>query len=187
MRLRSGRTISMTSHTTQNQTSPVQNVTSFETRVTPPMTGAETVTTTIGVATPAVSEAVILTTGPEVMIFPPPFTTFSQQVVNTPTSPMFGTQASTSTRPPPASQIPFPPFLREYTLGIPSSLMAGINTQSSVYADNAVDVHSPFNPYLGSGSTINSNIRQNPPQIGLGFNQQSFLPPITNNSIQVLR
>ena len=117
----------------------------------------------------------------------PPFTTFSQQVINTPTSPMFGTQASTSTRPPPASQIPFPPFSREYTLGMPSSLMEGINTQSSVYADNAVAVHSPFNPYLGSGSAINSNLRQNQPQVGLGFNQQSFLPPIPDNSIQVLR
>src|ERR1044072_747846 len=71
MRLRSGRNISMASHTNQNQTSPVQNVTSSETRVTPLMTGAETVTTTTGVTTPAVSEAVIPTTGPEVLNIPP--------------------------------------------------------------------------------------------------------------------
>ena len=71
MRLRSGRTISMTSNTAQNQTSSTQNVTSYETIVTQPMAGAETVTTTAGVTTPAVSEAVIPTTGPEVLNIPP--------------------------------------------------------------------------------------------------------------------
>src|ERR1044072_8642888 len=115
MRSRSGRTISMTSNTPLNQTSSTQNVTNSETIVTHPMTGAETATTTAGVTTPAVSEAVIPTMGPEVTRLPPPFTTFSQQVVNTPTSPMFGTQASTSTRPPHASQIFTPPFFQGST------------------------------------------------------------------------
>src|ERR1044072_1636782 len=44
-----------------------------------------------------------------------------------------------------------------------------------------------FNPYQGSGSAIHSNFRQNPSQAGFGFNQNAFLPPITNNSVQVLR
>ena len=186
MRLRSGKTVSMSSHTAQNQTSYVQNVTSSETRVTQAMTGPEAVTTTIGVTAPAVSEAMIPTTGQE-RVNLPPFTTSSQQLVNTLIASMFGTQASTSTRPLTTSQIPFPPFSREYTLGMPSSLMAGINTQPSVYADSAVVVHSPFNPYLGSGSAIQSNFQQNHPQAGLGFNQNTFMPPITNSSVQVLR
>src|ERR1044072_2768515 len=132
MRLRSGRTISMTSNTAQNQTSSTQNVTNSETIVTQPMTRVETVTTTTGETTPAVSEAVIPTTGPEVTRVPPPFTTFSQ--VSTLTSPMFGTQASTSMRPPPVSHIFTSPPSREYTIGMPASLMAGISTQAPVYA-----------------------------------------------------
>src|ERR1044072_1981133 len=86
MRLRSGKTISMSSHTAQNQTSHVQNVTSSETRVTHAMTGPEAVTTTIGVTAPAVSEATIPTTGQE-GVNVPPFTNSSQQLVNTPTVP----------------------------------------------------------------------------------------------------
>ena len=102
MRLRSGRIISTSSHTTQNQTSYVQNVTSSETRATQAMTGPETVTTTIGVTSPAVSEATIPTTGQE-GVYVPPFTNSSQQLVNTPTASMFGTQLSMSTRPVDAS------------------------------------------------------------------------------------
>src|ERR1044072_2617262 len=117
MRLRSGRTLSMTNNTIQNQTSINQNVTNSENVVSQPMTRVETVTTTARSTTPAVSEAVILTTGPEVVHTPPPFTTFSQQVVTALTSPMFGTQASTSTRPTPASQMPLSSYSREYTLG----------------------------------------------------------------------
>src|ERR1044072_6615616 len=115
MRLRSGRTISMSSNTAQYQPSSTQNVTNSETIVTQPVTGAEAVTTTGGVTAPAASEAVIPTMGPEVTRLPPPFTTFSQQVVNTPTSPMFGTQTSTITRPPHASQIFTPPFFQGST------------------------------------------------------------------------
>src|ERR1044072_545782 len=128
MRLRSGRNLSMTNNTAQNQTSTNQNATNSETVVSQPMTRVETVTTTAGPTSPAVSEAVIPTTGPEVVHTPPPFTTFSQQVFKAPTSPMFGTQASTSTRPPPASQMSFPSYSREYTLGMSASLMAGIGT-----------------------------------------------------------
>src|ERR1044072_8272529 len=165
MRLRSGRTISMTSNTAHNQTSSTQNVTNSETVVTQPLTRVETVTTTAGPTAPAVSEAVIPTTGPEAVHTPPPFTTFSQQVFSAPTSPMFGTHASTSTRPPLASQMPFPSYSREYTLGMPASLMVGIGTHPPLYTDNAVAVSSLFNLYQGSGSAVNSNFRQN--QIGI--------------------
>src|ERR1044072_874959 len=70
---------------------------------------------------------------------------------------------------------------------MPASLMAGIGTHPSVYTDNVVAVHSPFNPYQGSGSAVHSNFRQNQPQGGFGFNQNALLPPITTNSFQVLR
>src|ERR1044072_9491173 len=100
---------------------------------------------------------------------------------------MFGTQASTSTRPPPASQMPFSSYSREYSLGMPASLMAGIGTNPAVYVDNAAAFHSPFNPYQGSRSAVHSNFRQNQPQAGFGFNQNALLPPITTNSVQVLR
>src|ERR1044072_3546498 len=93
MRLRSGRTISMTSNTAQNQTSSTQNVTTSETMVTQPMTRVETITTTVGPTVSAVSETIIPSTGPEVVHTPPPFTKFSQ-MVSTPTPPVFGTQAS---------------------------------------------------------------------------------------------
>ena len=48
-------------------------------------------------------------------------------------------------------------------------------------------VFSHLNPYQALRSVINSNLRQNQPQVGLGLNQQSFMPPITNNSLMVLR
>src|ERR1044072_620493 len=153
MRLRSGRTISMTSNTAQNQTSSTQNVTNSETMVTHPLTSLETVTNIAGPTAPAVSETRIPTTGPEVVHAPPPFTTLSQ-VVSTPTPPLFGTQASTSSRPPIVLQMPFPSYSREYTLGMPAYLMAGIGTHPPLYTDNVVAVSSLFNPYQGSGSAV---------------------------------
>src|ERR1044072_1281628 len=109
MRLRSGKTISMTSNTSQNQTSSTQNVTTSENRVTPPNTRVETVTNSAGPTAPAVNETVIPTTGPEVVQTPPPFTTLSQ-VVSTPTPPIFGTQASTSSRPLSIPQMQIPSY-----------------------------------------------------------------------------
>ena len=186
MRLRSGKTISMTSNTAQNQTSSTQNVTNSEPMVTQPLTMVETVTNTAGPTAPAVSETIIPTTGPEVVHTPPPFTTLSQ-VVSTPTPPVFGTQASTSSRPPSVTQMQIPSYSREYSFGMPASLMAGIGTHPPLYTDNVVAVSSPFNPYQGSGSAIHCNFRQNHPQTGFGFNQNAFVPPITTNSVQVLR
>src|ERR1044072_883338 len=125
MRLRSGKTISMTSNTAHNQTSSTQNVTNSETMVTQPMTRVETVSNTAELTAPAVSETMIPTTGPEVAHTPPPFTT-SSQVVSTPIPPVFGTQASTSSRPLSIPQMHIPSYSREYSLGMPASLMAGI-------------------------------------------------------------
>src|ERR1044072_7559160 len=150
MLLRSGRTISMTSNTAQNQTSSTQNVTTSETMVTQPMTRAETVTTTAGPTPPAVSETIIPTTGPEVVHTPPPFTTCSQ-VVSTPTPRVFRTQASTSSRPLSVPQMQVPSYSREYSFGMPASLMAGIGTYPAIYTDNDVVVSSPLNPYQASG------------------------------------
>src|ERR1044072_9198045 len=186
MRLRSGKTISMTSNTAQNQTSSTQNVTNSEPMVTQPLTRVETVTNIAGSIAPTVIETRVPTTGPEVVQTTPSFATLSQ-VVSTPTQPIFGTQASTSSRPSFVSQMPFPSYSREYTLGMPASLMAGIGTHPPLYTDNAVAVSSPFNPYQGSGSAVNSNFRQNHPQTGFGFNQNALLPQITTNSVQVLR
>src|ERR1044072_6703996 len=186
MRLRSGKTISMTSNTAQNQTSSSQNVTTSENRVTPPNTRVETVTNSAGPTAPAVNEPVIPTTGPEVVHTPPPFTTLSQ-VVSPPTPPIFGTQASTSSRPLSIPQMQIPSYSREYSFGIPASLMAGIGTYPAIYTDNVVAVSSPFNPYQGSESAVHSNFRQNQPQANFGFNQNTLLPPITTNSVQVLR
>src|ERR1044072_5069202 len=186
MRLRSGKTISMTSNTAQNQTSSTQNVTTSETRVTQPMTRVETVTNTAGPTAPAVSETIIPTTGPEVVHTPSPFKTLSQ-VVSTPTPPVFGTQASTSSRPPPVTQMQIPSYSREYSFGMPASVMAGIGRHPPLHTDNAVAVSSPLNPYQASGSTVHSNFRQNQPQASFGFNQNTLLPPITTNSVQVLR
>src|ERR1044072_4777284 len=70
---------------------------------------------------------------------------------------------------------------------MPASLMAGIGTHPAVYTDNVVAVHSPFNPYQESGSAVHSNFRQNQPLADFGFNQNTLLPPITTNSVQVLR
>src|ERR1044072_578233 len=70
---------------------------------------------------------------------------------------------------------------------MPASLMAGIGTHPAVYTDNVVAVHSPFNPYQESGSAVHSNFRQNQPLADFGFNQNAVLPPITTNSVQVLR
>src|ERR1044072_8674558 len=170
MRLRSGKTIIMTSNTAQNQTSSTQNVTTSENRVTPPNTRVETFTNSAGPTAPAVNETVIPTTGPEVVQTPPPFTTLSQ-VVSTPTPPIFRTQAST----------------REYSFGMPASLMAGISTYPTIYTDNAVAVSSPLNPYQASRSAVHSNFRQNQPQASFGFNKNTLLLPITTNSVQVLR
>ena len=186
MRLRSGKTISMTSNTAQNQTSSTQNVTNSETMVTQPMTRVETITPTAGQTTPAVSETIIPTTGPEVVHTPPPFTT-SSQVVSTPIPPVFGTQASTSSRPLSIPQMQFPSYSREYSFGMPASMMAGIGTHPAIYTDNVVAVSSPLNPYQASGSAVHSNFRQNQPQASFGFNQNTLLPPITTNSVQVLR
>src|ERR1044072_8094904 len=186
MRLRSGKTISMTSNTAQNQTTSTQNVTTSQTTVTQPMTRVETVTNTAGPTAPAVSETIIPTTGPEVVHTPPPFTTLSQ-VVSTPTPPVFGTQASISSRPPSVTQMQIPSYSREYSFGMPASLMAGIGTHPPLYTNNVVAVSSFFNPYQGSRSAVNSNFRQNQPQTGFGFNQNALLPPITTNFIQVLR
>src|ERR1044072_365270 len=186
MRLRSGKTISMTGNTAKNQTSSTHNVTTSETRVTQPMTRVETVTNIAGPTAPAVSETIIPTTGPEVVHTPPPFTTLSQ-VVSTPTPPVFGTQASTSSRPPLVTQMQIPSYSREYSFGMPASLMAGIGTHPPLYTDNAVAVSSPLNPYQGSGSAVHSNFRQNQPQTGFGLNQNALLPPITTNPVQVLR
>src|ERR1044072_9378861 len=122
MRLRSGKTISMTSNTAQNQTSSTQNVTTSEIWVTPPNTRVETVTNTAGPTAPAVSETTIPTTGPEVAHTPPSFTT-SSQMVSTPIPPVFGTQASTSSRPFSIPQMQIPSYSREYSFGMPASLM----------------------------------------------------------------
>src|ERR1044072_6488506 len=127
MRLRSGKTISMTSNTAQNQTSSTQNVTTSENRVTPPNTRVETVTNYAGPSTPAVNEMVIPTTGPEVVQTPPPFTTLSQ-VVSTPTPPIIVTQGSARSRPLSIPQMQIPSYSREYSFGMPASLMAGIGT-----------------------------------------------------------
>ena len=186
MRLRSGKTISMTSNTAQNQTSSTQNVTTSENRVTPPNTRVETVTNSAGPTAPAVNETVIPTTGQEVVQTPPPFTTLSQ-VVSTPTPPIFGTQASTSSRPLSIPQMQVPSYSREYSFGMPASLMAGIGTYPAIYTDNVVAVSSPLNPYQASGSDVHSNFRHNQPQAIFGFNQNTLLPPITTNSVQVLR
>src|ERR1044072_1906622 len=159
MRLRSGKTISMTSNTAQNQTSSTQNVTNSETVVTQPMTRVENVTNTTGPTAPAVSETVIPTTGPEVVHSPPPFTT-SSQVVSTPIPPVFGTQASTSSMPLSIPQMQFPSYSREYSFGMSASLMAGIGTYPAIYTDNDVAVSSPLNPYQASGSAVHSNFRQ---------------------------
>src|ERR1044072_3754088 len=158
MRLRSGKTISMTSNIAQNQTSSTQNVTTSEIRVTPPNTRVETVTNSAEPTAPAVSETVIPTTGPEVVHTPPPFTTLSQ-VVSTPTPPIFGTQASTSSRPPLVTQMHIPYYSREYSFGMTASLMAGIGTHPPLYTDNVVAVSSPFNIYQGSGSAVHSTLR----------------------------
>src|ERR1044072_8742480 len=182
MRLRSGKTISMTSNTAQNQTSSTQNVTNSEPLVTQPLTRVETVTNMAGSTAPAVSETRVPTTGPEVVQTTPSFATLSQ-VVSTPTQPVFGTQALTSSRPSFLSQMPLPSYSREYTLGMPASLMAGICTHPPLYTDSAVAVSSPFNPYQGSGSAVNSNFRQNQPQASFGFNQNALLPPILFKSL----
>src|ERR1044072_9290921 len=106
----------MTSNTVQYQTSSTQYVTTSETMVTQPMTRVKTVTTTAGPTVPAVSETIIPATGPEVVHTPPPFTTFSQ-VVSTPTPPVFGTRALTSSRPLFVPQMQVPSYSREYSFG----------------------------------------------------------------------
>src|ERR1044072_1149611 len=145
MRLRSGKTISMTSNTAQNQTSSTQNVTTSEVRATPPNTRVETVTNTAGPTALAVSETMIPTTGLEVVQTPPPFTTLSQ-MVSTPIPPVFGTQASTSSRPLSIPQMQVPSYSRKYSFGMPASLMAAIGTYPAIYTDNVVAVSSPLNP-----------------------------------------
>src|ERR1044072_2494617 len=65
--------------------------------------------------------------------------------------------------------------------------MAKVHTSPSKYTNNSLVVFPPFHPHNASGSAVNNNLRVNQPQVGLGFGQQSFLPPLTNYSLQAVR
>ena len=90
-------------------------------------------------------------------------------------------------RPTAAQQLCFPQVTREYQYGMPSSFMTEFYTSPSIYADNSMTIFSPFHPHNASSSAINNNLRVSQPQAGLGLGQQSFLPPLTNHSLQTVR
>lgn len=70
---------------------------------------------------------------------------------------------------------------REYPYGMSVAMMADLQMNTSMYADNAMIVAFPFNPYLTLGSSINSLRREGWSQEGLGYIPQA-IPPLTNNS-----
>lgn len=54
---------------------------------------------------------------------------------------------------------------------------AGLQTNASMYADNAMIIASPLNQYLASGSAINNLSGMAQPQEGLGYVPQVMSPP----------
>jgi hypothetical protein len=144
------------------------------------MSGGENVSTTIGVTTPAVSQAVVSTTEPEVVTPQPRVTTPS-------TTPSFSQPISLVPRSTSAQQVTFPQVIREYQRGMPSSLMHGVHTSPSTYADNSVAIFSPFHHHNASGSAVNNNLRVSEHPEGVSMGQQSIFPPLINYSLQVVR
>lgn len=90
---------------------------------------------------------------------------------------------------------PMPSFLpnftlhfvgREYPYGMPTIMMSTLQTNATMYVDNAITIASSLNSYLASGFAISNHIRMKQPQGELWYIPQvmSFL---TTSSLQSMR
>src|ERR1044072_7313825 len=96
----------MSNNTSQTQSSSTSNLVRVEGNTTQPMSGGENESTTIGVTTPAVSQAVVSTTEQEVVTPQPRVTTPS-------TTHSFSQPISLGPRPTAAQQVTFPQVTRD--------------------------------------------------------------------------
>ena len=164
MRLRSGRLVSMSRNTSQNQSSSTNNVVHVKENATQPMCSGGNMSTSVGVTAPAASQAVKSTAGPEMVVSQP-------HVTATPTTPLVTQLVSLGPRPTASQQLSFPQVTRDYPYGMPYSFMVGFQTSPSTYADNSLAVFSPFHPHNASGSAINNCLQVSQLQAGLGMAQ----------------
>lgn len=58
---------------------------------------------------------------------------------------------------------------REYPYGMLTAMMEDLHTNVSMYANNAIIVNSPFNPYMASRFAINNLGQIDQSQGGIGY------------------
>jgi hypothetical protein len=63
------------------------------------------------------------------------------------------------------SQFTLPMVTTDYLCGMPTTKMAGLQTNASTYVDNATTAFSPYNTHLASGSALSILVRNGQPSI----------------------
>lgn len=155
MRLRSGKTLV---DITRPKNTPLPQNNALDNEEQPfeyTVSGACT-STTIGAATLFVTQMSDSTTLLKVMVPPP-------QVTSIPTTLRVTQGIIGDHRPSFLPSFTLRLSSREYPYGMPTAMMANLQTNASRYADNTMTVASPLNPYLASRSSISNPIRMAQP------------------------
>lgn len=113
------------------------------------MVGTTRISNPVGVTDQILTLITILASLPSgVVSFPP--------VANIPTTPKTTLAIVGDPTPPYLPSFMLPLITRDYPYGMPTSMMTGLQSHASTYADNDVTTGSPLNPYLASGSAISN-------------------------------
>lgn len=108
------------------------------------------------------------------------------QVTSVPVSPWPNATVIGDNKPPYLPSSTMSLVTMDYPYGMPTAMMTGLHTHSSIFLDNATMIESPFNPYLVSGSTISNTGRNGQPRGGFRY-VPHIMPTFTTDSVETMR